>query len=241
MIKLKFNIIYQSKEISTDERTSHTKSWKMRGATWHKFWYSGKEGLPSITVDVMPKTIVVYMDRGQKILAESMQKAKDIAWYAAYRAKDAFIAEQQKFGVLVEIGRTGEEIVKPHAGLVLSEKGPLKPEDPVLPGLWMDKSTEKELGPGFAEVEGHMDNPVLTDAEECLIAARDLRATLPAAMQEINDKLNVSQRDVLRVEALIQGGITQQQQYHQMINFMTKALDTMAALQAEVRELKSRQ
>ena len=45
---------------------------------------------------------------------------------------------------------------------------------------------------------------------------------------------------VVRVEAMLQGGITISAQYEQMINFMTKALDEMAAIRLENAELKKR-
>lgn len=246
-IRKKFRILKQSGEISTDKRTSFNRSWKIRGPLRHKFWYPGKAGYPAITLEIHPKTIVAYMDKGQQVAAESMEKAKELAWLAIYRARDQFIEEQALFGITIETETAGEEIGKPHAGLVMHEGGPFRKEDPKLPGLWVDNSVEKELGPGFFELEGHIDNKALTAAEQGLIAASDIRdnlpgmirAAMPDAIRQLNEKLDPLQENVLRVEAMLQGGITIQQQYNQMVNFMTKALDEMAAIRKENAELKT--
>ena len=220
--------------VSTDKRTAYSKSWTMRGGARHKYWFVGKAGLPSVTLDVHPKTIVAYCDKKQFIVAETPAEAMDIGWRAIYQAIDKFVELQGRFGVKVEMAHTGETIGKPHGGFVGSES-PVMAEGVTTPHWWIDRSQESELGPGHPELE--------TDIPESMTRLDGLikmSEALPTAMKEITDKLNPMSTSLLQVMAMMQGGITISQQYEQMVNFMTKALDEMAAIRKENAELKAR-
>lgn len=184
----KFRIVGQSGPASKDKRASYSKSWYPRGGERQKYWYPGKAGLPSVTIDVHPKTIVAYVDKGQTIPARSMEEAEQMGWYALYQAKDQFIEQQQLFGVSFEIENVGQQIGSAHGGLVIREESPFAKEQPVTPGIWIDKSA-KELQKGLAEVEGFTNGPHLTRVEKGLFAIEALEETMPdrikAALPEV--------------------------------------------------------
>jgi len=236
-VRKKFTIIRQSGPVSMDQRTSFTKSWQMRGWRGYKYWYPGKAGLPSVTIDVNPKTLVIYVDKGQKIIARDPEQAKEIAWYAIYAARDKFIGQQERFHVTFEIERAGEDIAKVHGGFAIGEK--TAKEGVTVPGWWIDQSDTGEMSYAEAETDipegmSRLDRTIkLSEKIETLEA-------LPEAMKEINEKLNPMNTNILQVQAMMQGGITISQQYEQMVNFMTKALDEMAAIRRENAELKKR-
>ena len=98
---------HSSSPVSTDARAGWTKSWEMRGPTRHKFWYEGKAGIPSVTIDVHPRTLVVYIDARQFIPAQTPDEAKEIGWKAVYAAVDSFVAAQKRFGIEVRYRRPG--------------------------------------------------------------------------------------------------------------------------------------
>jgi predicted transcriptional regulator len=238
----KFRIVSQSGPASRDKRASFSKAWKMKGPDRIKYWYPGKAGLPSITIDVHPHTIVAYMDKGQTIAARSKEEAEKMAWYALFQAKDTFIDEQRMFGVHFEIENVGVQIGEAHCGFIFRTDGPYAQTETSLPDKWIDKSVQKELGEGYAELECFTSKA--TPLEKGVMAMEHLpetiKAAMPEAMKEITDKLVPMNSSIVRVEAMLQGGITISQQYEQMVNFMTRALDEMAEIRKENAELKAK-
>lgn len=221
----KFKIVNQSGPVSKDKRASYHKSWFMRGKSERfKFWYPGKAGLPQVTIDVHPKTIVAYVDKGQTIVARSMEEAEQLAWYALYQAKDRFIEQQQLFGVSFEIENVGQQIGSAHGGLLLHEDGPFGKEQPVTPDVWIDRSVKKEVGEGYCEVESFTNGPHLTRVEKALFAMEDLedtmpdriRTAMPEALQAL-EKVGPLTAEVHTVLAHIQSGQTVDSRLNQMI------------------------
>jgi hypothetical protein len=196
----------------------------MRGGERHKYWFPGKAGMPSVTVDVHPKTLVFYMDRGQTIVAKTKEEARDIAWLAIYKAKDQFILEQSRFGITFETEIGGEEISKPHVGLAFRENGPLDYETHI-PGTWVDKSVEKELGPGYKEFEMHIDHPLATPLEKGVMAVarvgdtikESLQTAMPEAMKEFGRTFAPLTAEIHTVMAHIQSGQSVQNQINQLV------------------------
>jgi len=216
----KFKIVNQTAPPSKDKRTAYLKSWSPRGGERYKYWYPGKAGLPSITIDVHPKTIVAYMDKGQSIVARTKEEAEQMAWYALYQAKDKFIEQQSLFGITFEIENVGIQIGKAHGGLVIREDGPWGKDDPVTPGIWKDNSVNKELGPGFCEIEMFNDNPHLTRVEKGLFAIEQLPETIRTAMPEAFadlEKIGPLTSEVHTVLAHIQSGQSVDARVNQLI------------------------
>jgi hypothetical protein len=153
--KKKYRILTVTKEPSVDPRAHFQNSWKMRGPLRHKFWYSGAAGIPSVTVDYHIRSLVIYIDKGQHILARSVEEAEALGWLAIQKARDAWIKDQHSFGVDYSVEDIGSPIAKLHAGFVMMDKDPVIKE--VLDNggkvgyadYWVDKSVEKDLGSGF--------------------------------------------------------------------------------------------
>jgi DNA-binding MarR family transcriptional regulator len=237
----KFRILTSAPSPSLDSRAHYTGSWKMRGPLRHKFWYSGGAGTPSVTVDYHIKTLVIYVDKGQQILARSVEEAAGLGWLAVQKARDAWIREQHGFGIDYSVEEIGTVIAKVHAGFVMMEKDPVIKEVVGNGGsvgyadYWIDKSPEKELGSGHCEAE-------TAQPENMTRLGRGIQVIetiQPEAFKDL-EKIGAMNDSVVRVEAMLQGGITISAQYEQMVNFMTKALDEMAAIRAENAELKKR-
>jgi hypothetical protein len=235
-LRMRVSVISLSAPVSTDKRANYSKSWNMRGGERHKFWFSGKAGMPSITLDIHPKTIVAYVDKKQTIVAKTPTEAEDIGWRAIYAALDKFIELQSRFNVIVETAHTGTVIGKPHGGFVGSDS-PVMEEGVRTKNWWIDRSQEAELGPGHPELETdvpenmtRLDNLIKVSEQVDLVK-------LPEMFQNI---VNPIAANVLQVQAMVQGGIGISQQYEQMLNFMTKVLAEMAEMRKENAELKAK-
>jgi hypothetical protein len=208
----------------------------MRGGARHKFWFSGKAGMPSVTLDIHPKTIVAYVDRKQTIVAKTPQEAEDIGWRSIYAALDKFIELQSRFNVQIDVAHTGTVIGKPHGGFVGTDS-PVMEEGVKTKEWWIDRSQEAELGPGHPELETtnkegmtRLDNLIKVSEQVDLVA-------LPEMFKGMIDPLN---QNVLQVQAMMQGGITISQQYEKMLNFMTHVMNEMAEMRKENAELKAK-
>jgi predicted transcriptional regulator len=235
-LRMKVKIISQSAPVSQDKKASWTKDWKMRGWWANKYWFSGKAGMPSVTLDVNPKNIICYLDRKQTIVAKTPQEAEDIGWRSIYAALDKFVEQQSRFGVVVEVAHTGTVIGKVHGGFVGTDS-PAMEQGVKTKDWWIDRSQEAELGPGHPELETsnkdgmtRLDNLIKVSEQVDLVA-------LPEMFQNI---VNPIAANVTRVEAMLQGGITMSAQYEQMLNFMTKVLDEMSQIRKENAELKAK-
>jgi hypothetical protein len=220
-----------STPVSIDKRTSYSKSWTMRGGARHKYWFVGKAGMPSVTLDVHPKTIVAYCNKKQFIVAATPAEAMDVGWRAIYQAIDTFVELQGRFGVQIEMAHTGEQIGKPHGGFVGSES-PVMAEGVTRPHWWIDRSQEAELGPGHPELE--------TDIPEGMTRLDNLIkiSENPAEMfKSVIDPLNTN---VLQIQAMMQGSITNQQMLENVTKLISSVLIEMQSIRAENAELKRR-
>lgn len=218
----------------------------MKGPLRHKFWYAGKAGLPSVTLDIHPGTIIAYVDKGQSIPAQSKEQAEEIGWYSLYHARDMFIENQTRYNVVIETDRTGEIITKPHAGLVMNLNGPFPMKDPVTSGLWIDKSRNKEVGPDQYELEGESDHPVLTKAEAGLMAAIEfkekmpemIRSALPESLQNFESQFGALNSNVHSILAQIQGGRPAESMLLQAVGLLSQMQEKMNKMDDEIRLIK---
>ena len=230
----KFRIIAQDGDLALDKRAGYNKSKKMRGPMRHVFWFPSVDSLPSVTVEWHIKSLVAYVDKGQSIPAESLAKATEMGWYALLKAKDRFVEGQKKYGVNIQVEEVGKEISEPHAGLVMHEDGPIPKEQPVIKGLWVDSSVQKELGPGYFELEGKADHPVLTAAEQGLMAA-------PELLKMFNEKFGALNQNVLQVQAMMQGGTPAESMLLQAVGLISRLTEKLNIMDDEIRKLKENQ
>jgi DNA-binding Lrp family transcriptional regulator len=235
-IRLKVKIINQSAAVSIDKRASYSKSWQMRGGARHKFWFSGKAGMPSVTLDVHPKTIVAYVDKKQMIVAKTPAEAEDIGWRAIYQALDQFIELQSKFNVVVETAHTGTVIGKIHGGFVGSDS-PVMDEGVRTKNWWIDRSQEAELGPGHPELETDLPGG-MTRLDNLIKVSEQVDLTsLPEMFQNI---VNPIAANVLQVQAMMQGSITNQQMLENVTKLISSVLVEMQSIRQENAELKAK-
>jgi predicted transcriptional regulator len=234
-LRMRVSVISLSAPVSTDKRASYSKSWMMRGGARHKFWFSGKAGMPSVTLDIHPKTIVAYVDRKQTIVAKTPQEAEDIGWRSIYQALDKFIELQSRFGVQIEVAHTGTVIGKPHGGFVGSDS-PAMEEGVKTKEWWIDRSQEAELGPGHPELETtnkegmtRLDNLIKVSEQVDLVK-------LPEMFKGMIDPLN---QNIQSVVAQLQGGRPVEAMFLQAVDLMSRMMEKMNRMDDEIRELKA--
>jgi len=230
---IKFKIVSQSGTPTTDKRAAFNNSWTMRGGERYKYWYSGKSGLPSVSIVCHPKTLMVYMDKGQKITAKSDAEAKEMARVACYQAKDLFIEQQSRFGIQFDIAHTGEYVGKIHGGFAIGES--VAKEGLTTPGWWIDQSKTQEMS--YAEAETNIPG-AMTRLDNVIKISEQVDFTnLPEMFQNI---VNPIAANVLQVQAMMQGSITNQQMLENVTKLISSVLVEMQAIRAENQELKSR-
>lgn len=238
-IQMKFKIIRQSAPPTKDKRTSFNNSWFLAGKSERfRYWFVGKAGLPSVSITVHPGTMVIQMDRHQKIQAATMKEAEEKGLLACYQAKEKFIEEQSKFGIRFETEHTGKRIGKTHVGLAFHEGGPLDSEIRI-PGVWADDSPPKE---GIKEVEMHIDHELATPLERAVMSV----ATIEKKVDAIEDKLpemfrgmiDPLNQNVLAVMAQLQGGRPIEAMFQQAVGLLAQMMEKMNRMDEEIKELK---
>ena len=217
--------ISQSGSPAKDKRTGYDHSFYMRGGSERKvYWYS--EGELSCTVTWHPGTLMVWMDKGQMIKGvATIEDAIRVGYAAVEKAKEQFVAGQDKFNIRI-VADKGTRIGKPHLGFN-GKDGTTAAQQGVTKDEWWIDHSQKEVAPDEYELET-MDEKSGTLLDQTIQFS-----------QQFPQMLNPLQQDISAVKAMVQGGITMNQQYEQMINFMTKALNEMAAMRQEIRELRN--
>jgi hypothetical protein len=244
-IKRKYRILKLDQQLSQDRRTGFMKAWKMRGGYWYKFWYPGKAGEPRIAVDVMGHTIVVYPDKKQSVIATSIDAAEDKIVMSCHNAVLRFIKCQARAGVHIEIDEIGQQITPTHYAFPLSANSPYAKAGTTHPESWTDGSPTQHGEKDRCEYETTdktrataLDIAIDKVMEVDELVKGSIREAMPTAMKDFEKAFEPMQSSIVRVEAMLQGGITISKQYEQMVNFMTKALDEMADIRRENAELK---
>jgi uncharacterized protein YerC len=244
-IRRKYRILHQSHPVSLDRRLGFMKSWKMRGAWWHKFWYSGKAGEPRITIDVLPGTIIVYPDAKQSVVAESEREATDRMNVACHNAVQRFIREQGRFGVHIEIDEIGKQIVPIHYGFAMPKDSPYVQGGIQSPDEWVDGSPMDMGNPDQVEYEttNYGKATALSEAIDKVkrvdsLVKEGIREAMPEAMREFTDQFAPLRNEIVSVMSFVQGGMTIQQQLQQLTFLVAQQLKDNHALQDEIVNLK---
>lgn len=222
------------KPLSTDKRAMWTKSWEMRGPMRHKYWFIGKAGMPSVTLDVHPKTIVAYVDKKQFIVAENPEQAMEVGWRAIYQAVDLFVEKQERFGIRVETAHTGTTVGKPHGGFVGTESKVME-EGVTKSGWWIDKSVESEVGPGKVELETDIPEG-MTRLDKLIKVSEEVDIPkLPEMFKGMIDPLNDK---MVTLVAQLQGGRPIEQMFQNALDMMLRMMEKMDRMDAELKELR---
>ena len=240
----KFSIIRQSRELSQDKRTGYNKSWQPhKGDYRHKYWYPGKAGEVSITIDVHPHTLVAYIDAGQKIIAETAVQAEDRGIQMVRDCVKNFVETQQLFGTRIEIDEIGQQVGKTHFGLAFHKTAPFATGQTTLRDTWIDSSVKSEVEPD--KLEWETVNPVLATEMEIgmsKIATIDrhiqagVTAALPEAMQEFNKQFGDLTSEVHQVMAYVQSGQSFQNQLNQLTLLVAQLIKQNHELQDELKK-----
>lgn len=209
-IRRSYTILRQSGPVATDPRTGYEKSWNMRGGARHKFFYPGRGTAPNVTIDVHPGTLTAYPDRGQTVIAESIQDAEELTRKAIDDAITLFIEQQRRFGVYLEVMH-GRQTTPTHYGFTFSTDAPHAAEQTTLSGFWIDHSPESHGDPYHAEIET-LDPAQATGLDRAILQmhrldstiAEHITAAIPQAMQPLTAQLS-------SIEAAVCGGITMQE------------------------------
>jgi len=226
--RMKFHIVQQSGTPCNDKRCGFQKSWKIRGQQPSKYWWHNDLNMPSCTLDIFSKTVVIYTDKGQQINAKTKEQAEEIGWIAIRKAMEWFVAKQAEFGIHFVLEAVGEKVGRLHLGMAITLGGPLDSETNI-PGTWRDESD----GPEFETWEDH---PLATPLEKGVMMA----AKIPDALAQFNEKLNPINDNVLQVQAMLQGSITQQQMLENVTKLVSGLLVEVQAMRLENQELKKR-
>lgn len=242
-IRKKFKILQQSGEIAVDQRAGWTRSWKPRGPARHKFWYHGKAGLPSVTIDVHPGMIVAYTDKGQFIPAKDIEQAKEISWYALMLARDKFIEQQERFGVHLGIETAGEDIAEIHYGFLFDDRSPIAQESTSLPEWWIDKSLSDKLGKHVKEIETKnkaeafpLDNGIRSIQKLPDTVKASIQEAMPEAIKEFEKSFGPLTSEIHTVMAHIQGGEPIQHKVDQLIIMFSKVLEQQHEILARMNK-----
>jgi biotin operon repressor len=217
--KRKYKITSITKEPSLDPRAHYQDSWKMRGPMRHKFWYSGAAGIPSVTVDYHIKSLVVYIDKHQNILARSVEEAEALGWLAIQKARDAWIKDQHNFGVDYSVEDIGVQVSKIHAGFALMEGEPLLQEVIENGGkvgyadYWVDNSDGPEAETAEPENMTRLGRGI-----------QILETIQPEMFAELA-KLGPLSSEVHSVLAHVQSGMSVQNQINQLTMMLAKFLE----------------
>jgi hypothetical protein len=203
----------------------------MRGGARHKYWYPGKAGMPSVTIDVHPRTLVIYCDRKQFIPARTPAEALDLGWRSIYQALDTFIEKQSRFAVQIETSHTGIKIGKPHGGFVGSDS-PVMAEGVTRPHWWVDRSQESEFGPGHPELETD-----LPEGMTRLDGLIKLSETMPTALSDIAKSLDPLHQEINALSAHIAGGNTIQYQINQQNTLILKLIEHITNLEKRLEKI----
>jgi hypothetical protein len=229
-IRMKFKILSQSGPASLDKRTGYSKSHPMRGWQNHKFWYSGKTPLPNITIDLNPKTLVIYMDKGQMITAKDMDQAEETAWYAVYHARDMFISLQEKYGTKFEIETTGTRLDKVEYGFLYHKDSGVGEAVKPLPKNWWDDASIEPKFPDHREFETN----VKPEAQKVHSAITQLQA-MPEFLKNFEEKFGEVNNNVLSVVAQLQGGRPVEQMFLQAVDLLARMTERMNRMEDELR------
>lgn len=190
--------------------------------------------MPSVTLDVNPRTIVAYVDKKQFIPAHTPDEAKEIGYRAIYAAVDSFVQQQAKFNVRIETAHTGEPIGKPHGGFVGTQSKVME-EGVTLDHWWIDKSVESEVGPGKVELETDVPEG-MTKLDRLIKASEEVDIPkLPEMFKSMIDPLN---KNMLAVMAQLQGGRPAEAMLLQAVGLLSQMMERLNKMDDELRELK---
>lgn len=244
-------------------RAIHIREYKPRGSTRHLFRVDIDEN--EVTIEYHGKSLLASLHHRKKIIAESSGEATTLAAAQIQKGVEIFVREQKGAGNAIRISDP-RQVTKTHysfesklakqaanavgrnqlqLGQFINvdmspknhgrpENGDIETQDPTLAEK-VDRGLRNALN-----LDTIIPSLVRDAVEVALPFAiqQAMDTSIPAFNTEVTKVIDPTDAKVDRVAAMIQGNVTIQQQYNQMVNYMTKALDEMAAIRKENAELK---
>lgn len=242
-IGLSFKILKQSGPLSLSEKTGYQKGkdWTMRGGKICRYWFPRKAGGVDITVYAHPRTLMIRMDKGQKIIAKDLEEAELRGFQFILLAKDQFIGLQKRHGVEIEAEPTGKLIGKVEYGFSVPKY--LSPsETTALKGWKIDKSVQELGQPGRLELETK-DKSQATQLDRLILTAQQnddrintIEATIPDALKDINKNFNPLQKEIEAVKAILMSGRPAEAMLDQAVGLMAEMLSRINKLEAKLEK-----
>ena len=235
-----FKILQRSGEYSRDPRISSLQgSYKPRGGLRLTYTFFGKNGDPDFTVTVWGKTLMIQMDKLNKIQRVGGFTVDD-AIFRAYQyciaVKDRFVEVQGRFGCRLQLETTGRPILKEHASIFAKAGGEAAEGGVTVPG-WIIDNSGKKVRPDLVEVEniqGYMNSiETIRPIDDLLRNAN----RMPEIIREALDPLNAN---IQKVEAMVNGGTTAQQTVVKLMGLIGEMLETQNKLMAKIEALEKR-
>jgi len=237
-IGMVFKILQRSGEYSRDPRISSLQgSYKPRGGLRLTYTFFGKNGDPDFTVTVWGKTLMIQMDKLNKIQRVGGFTVDD-AMFRAYQyciaVKDRFVEVQGRFGCRIRLELTGRPIYKEHISFFVQAEGEAAKKGVTAEGWSIDKSGEK-VRPDLAEVENTRGAMNSIESIRPLDSFVEVADRMPAIIREALDPL---QANIQKVEAMVNGGTTAQQTVVKLMGLIGEMLTTMNEQKKEIGELR---
>ncbi len=237
-IGMVFKILQRSGEYSRDPRISSLQgSYKPRGGLRLTYTFFGKNGDPDFTVTVWGKTLMIQMDKLNKIQRVGGFTVDD-AIFRAYQyciaVKDRFVEVQGRFGCRIRLESAGRTILKEHASIFANVGGKAAEGGVTVPG-WIIDNSGKKVRPDLVEVEnvqGYM------NSIETIRPIDDLLRNANRMPEIIREALDPLQANIQKVEAMVNGGTTAQQTVVKLMGLIGQMLTTMNEQKREIGELR---
>jgi DNA-binding MarR family transcriptional regulator len=227
----KFAIIQKTREPETDKRTGYQKSWKMRGAIWHMYWFPGKGIMPSVSLVITPRTVIGYVDSHQTIAARDAGEAEAIGWQAIFQAQKSFVESQASFGTFIIMEEIGQQVGELHGAFPMSKDNPDMQEVRAKGGKvgHSDWFTDESEGP---ELETKK-KPNWTRMEGLIKTAE----ALPDTLKQFNEQLNPMAASVSQIQAMMLGSITAIQKEDNLMKYLSSIMNRMESMEKRMEQL----
>lgn len=234
-------------KMSSKNRSIFINSWQPKGAERHLF--NVDLGDNTISIQYQGKSLIASRVNHSKVVAQSITEATQIIATEIGKGVEIFLREQASMGCQIRVGQP-KQIDKTHYAFEseLAKEMVRNGQQSQLEGIYVDNSPEGQGNVAVGDIE--MRDPLKANSVDRglrnamnidKIVRKEIGAALPEAMKEFNRALDPIHESQSQVMAMIQGGITIQQQYNQMVNFMTNALNEMSAMRQEIEELRKMQ
>jgi hypothetical protein len=227
-------------------RSIYIRSWQPKGNERSLYHVNLDEN--TISIQYQGKSLIASRVEHTQVIAQSISEATQIIASEIGKGVEIFLREQAGMGCKIEVGQP-KQIDKTHYAFEseLAKEMVRNGQQSQLEGVYVDNSPEGQGKEKVGDIEmrdpvraNRVDRGLLNAINIDKIVRKEIGQALPEAMKAFNDALDPINQNVIRANAMLQGGITISQQYENMLNFMTKVLDEMQSLRQENAEFRKK-